>query len=51
MVVKAKVLDLKHIVVFVLDEADNMLDSGTMGEQSIVLKKSFPVTSSLVECS
>lgn len=39
MVVKSRVLDLSHVKVFVLDEADNMLDSGTMGEQSIQVKK------------
>ncbi|KAM0793226.1 RNA helicase required for poly(A+) mRNA export [Microbotryomycetes sp. NB124-2] len=38
MVVKSRVLDLKHVKVFVLDEADNMLDQGTMGEQSIQVK-------------
>lgn len=38
MVVKSRVLDLTHVKVFVLDEADNMLDSGTMGEQSIQVK-------------
>lgn len=40
MVVKARVLDLSAVKVFVLDEADNMLASGTMGEQSIQVKKS-----------
>jgi len=39
MVVKARVLDLSAVKVFVLDEADNMLASGTMGEQSIQVKK------------
>jgi len=39
MVTRARVLDLKDIKAFVLDEADNMLDSGSMGEQSISLKK------------
>ncbi|KAK4058052.1 RNA helicase required for poly(A+) mRNA export [Microbotryomycetes sp. JL221] len=38
MVVKSRVLDLKQVKVFVLDEADNMLDQGTMGEQSIQVK-------------
>ncbi|ORY85304.1 ATP-dependent RNA helicase DBP5 [Leucosporidium creatinivorum] len=38
MVVKSRVLDLSAVKVFVLDEADNMLDSGTMGEQSIQVK-------------
>lgn len=39
MVVKSRVLELGAVKVFVLDEADNMLDSGTMGEQSIQVKK------------
>ncbi|GAA5896963.1 ATP-dependent RNA helicase DBP5 [Sporobolomyces salmoneus] len=38
MVTRARVLDLKEIKAFVLDEADNMLESGSMGEQSISLK-------------
>ncbi|GAA5827050.1 hypothetical protein JCM11251_002222 [Rhodosporidiobolus azoricus] len=38
MVTKARVLDLKEVKVFVLDEADNMLESGSMGDQSISLK-------------
>jgi len=42
MVTRARVLDLKDIKAFVLDEADNMLDSGSMGEQSISLKKYPP---------
>lgn len=39
MVVKSRVLDLSQLKCFVLDEADNMLDQGTMGEQSIQVKK------------
>lgn len=39
MVTKSRVLDLTHVKVFVLDEADNMLESGTMGDQSIQVKK------------
>lgn len=39
MVTKSRVLDLKAVKVFVLDEADNMLESGSMGDQSIQLKK------------
>ncbi|GAA5932490.1 hypothetical protein JCM3775_005934 [Rhodotorula graminis] len=38
MVTKARVLDLREVKVFVLDEADNMLESGSMGDQSISLK-------------
>ncbi|KAK4054887.1 RNA helicase required for poly(A+) mRNA export [Microbotryomycetes sp. JL201] len=39
MVTKSRVLDLKDVKVFVLDEADNMLDQGTMGDQSVKVKK------------
>lgn len=39
MVTKGRVLDLREVKVFVLDEADNMLESGSMGDQSITLKK------------
>ncbi|GAA6006424.1 hypothetical protein JCM10207_004929 [Rhodosporidiobolus poonsookiae] len=38
MVTKARVLDLREVKAFVLDEADNMLESGSMGDQSIQLK-------------
>ncbi|KAM0755475.1 DEAD-domain-containing protein [Meredithblackwellia eburnea MCA 4105] len=38
MVTRSRVLDLKDVKVFVLDEADNMLASGQMGEQSINVK-------------
>lgn len=33
------VLDLSKLKVLVLDEADNMLDEGQMGDQSINVKK------------
>lgn len=39
MIVKSRVLDVSRVKCFVLDEADNMLDQGTMGEQSIQVKK------------
>ncbi|KWU46697.1 ATP-dependent RNA helicase DBP5 [Rhodotorula sp. JG-1b] len=39
MVTKGRILDLREVKVFVLDEADNMLESGSMGDQSITLKK------------
>ena len=39
MVTRHRVLDLTHVVVFVLDEADNMLEQGTMAEQSIQVKR------------
>ncbi|GAA6011134.1 hypothetical protein JCM8202_003910 [Rhodotorula sphaerocarpa] len=38
MVTKGRILDLREVKVFVLDEADNMLESGSMGDQSITLK-------------
>ncbi|KAK4332207.1 ATP-dependent RNA helicase DBP5 [Rhodotorula toruloides] len=38
MVTKGRVLDLKEVKVFVLDEADNMLETGSMADQSISLK-------------
>lgn len=39
MVTKNRVLDLSHVKVLVLDEADNMLQTGTMSDQSISVKK------------
>lgn len=39
MVTKGRVLDLREVKVFVLDEADNMLETGSMADQSISLKK------------
>jgi ATP-dependent RNA helicase DDX19/DBP5 len=36
-------LDARNVNVFVLDEADNMLDLQGMGEQSLRVKKYFPV--------
>ena len=43
MVTKGRILDLREVKVFVLDEADNMLESGSMGDQSITLKKCVSV--------
>lgn len=37
--IKYKQLDTANVKVFVLDEADNMLDQQSMGEQSIRVKK------------
>ena len=39
LVVKQRILDLTEVKVFVLDEADNMLDSGTMAQQSTQVKR------------
>jgi len=36
---KKKAIDPRHVNVFVLDEADNMLDLQGMGEQSLRVKK------------
>lgn len=41
--IKKKSIDTKQIKVFVLDEADNMLDQQGLGEQSIRVKKSVVV--------
>ena len=41
---KRRALDARHVNVFVLDEADNMLDLQGMGEQSLRVKKyGFPL--------
>lgn len=37
--IKKRSIDTKNIKVFVLDEADNMLDQQGLGEQSIRVKK------------
>lgn len=37
--IKKRAIDTKNIRVFVLDEADNMLDQQGLGEQSIRVKK------------
>ena len=36
---RRKVLDVSHIKVFVLDEADNMLDQDGLGDQTLRVKK------------
>ncbi|KAL8284223.1 hypothetical protein RQP46_004972 [Phenoliferia psychrophenolica] len=42
MVTRTRVLDLKHVKVFVLDEADSMLDLGSMSDQAAQVKKYTP---------
>jgi ATP-dependent RNA helicase DDX19/DBP5 len=40
---KKRALDARNVNVFVLDEADNMLDLQGMGEQSLRVKKYYPL--------
>lgn len=46
--IKKKAIDPKNVKVFVLDEADNMLDQQGLGEQSIRVKNTMPKTCQLV---
>ncbi|CAO1627883.1 unnamed protein product [Parajaminaea phylloscopi] len=46
--IKKKSIDTRNIKVFVLDEADNMLDQQGLGEQSIRVKNTMPKTCQLV---
>ncbi|KAI9842924.1 MAG: RNA helicase required for poly(A+) mRNA export [Sclerophora amabilis] len=46
--VKRKTLDVSQIKVFVLDEADNMLDQQGLGEQCIRVKATIPKTAQVV---
>ncbi|KAN0065814.1 RNA helicase required for poly(A+) mRNA export [Thecaphora frezii] len=46
--IKSKSIDTSAIKVFVLDEADNMLDQQSLGEQSIRVKNTMPKTCQLV---
>ncbi|CAO1619169.1 unnamed protein product [Jaminaea pallidilutea] len=46
--IKKRSIDTKNIKVFVLDEADNMLDQQGLGEQSIRVKNQVPKTCQLV---
>ncbi|KAH9481297.1 RNA helicase required for poly(A+) mRNA export [Psilocybe cubensis] len=39
---RRKVLDVSHVKVFVLDEADNMLDQDGLGDQTLRVKNSLP---------
>lgn len=46
--IKTRALDPSAVKVFVLDEADNMLDQQGLGEQSIRVKNTMPKTCQLV---
>ncbi|KAL4402435.1 RNA helicase required for poly(A+) mRNA export [Malassezia pachydermatis] len=46
--IKTRALDPSAVKVFVLDEADNMLDQQGLGEQSIRVKNTIPKTCQLV---
>ncbi|KAE8216464.1 hypothetical protein CF327_g306 [Tilletia walkeri] len=46
--IKYKTLNTTHVKVFVLDEADNMLDQQGLGEQSIRVKNMLPKSCQLV---
>ncbi|GAK66068.1 ATP-dependent RNA helicase DBP5 [Moesziomyces antarcticus] len=46
--IKSKGIETAAIKVFVLDEADNMLDQQSLGEQSIRVKNTMPKTCQLV---
>ena len=37
--IKRRLIDVRNVKIFVLDEADNMLDQQGLGDQSIRLKK------------
>lgn len=42
---RRRVLDTSHVKVFVLDEADNMLDQDGLGDQTLRVKKcAFPLS-------
>lgn len=45
---RRKIIDLSKLKVFVLDEADNMLESQSLGDQSLRLKRLLPRTTQLV---
>ena len=47
--VRRRVIDTKHVKVFVLDEADQMLDQGGLGDQTTRLKKYVGILSGLVQ--
>lgn len=46
--VRRKQINLSHVKVFVLDEADNMLDQQGLGDQCVRVKKFLPKTTQLV---
>ncbi|CAG8766251.1 12962_t:CDS:2, partial [Racocetra persica] len=45
---KRKVMERKHMKIFVLDEADNMLDQQGLGDQSIRIKNMMPSSCQIV---
>ena len=47
--VRRRVIDTKHVKVFVLDEADQMLDQGGLGDQTTRLKKYVAVFETRLE--
>ncbi|CCG25536.1 Dbp5 protein [Candida orthopsilosis Co 90-125] len=46
--VNRRLINISNIKVFVLDEADNMLDAQNLGDQCVRLKKRIPKTAQLV---
>ncbi|KAJ1552166.1 RNA helicase required for poly(A+) mRNA export [Cladochytrium tenue] len=46
--VKRRQLDTRHVKIFVLDEADTMLDQQGLGDQSIRVKSAVPRTAQIV---
>ncbi|KAI9803057.1 MAG: RNA helicase required for poly(A+) mRNA export [Piccolia ochrophora] len=46
--IKRKQLDVRHIKVFVLDEADNMLDQQGLGDQCLRVKATMPKSAQIV---
>lgn len=46
--VKRRSVNLKNVKVYVLDEADNMLDAQNLGDQCVRIKRFLPATSQLV---
>ncbi|KAH3663978.1 hypothetical protein OGAPHI_004692 [Ogataea philodendri] len=46
--IRRKKIDLKNLKVFVLDEADNMLDMQGLSDQCVRVKKAIPKTTQLV---
>ncbi|GMG40472.1 unnamed protein product [Ambrosiozyma monospora] len=45
--IRRKKINLSHVKVFVLDEADNMLDQQGMGDQCVRVKRSLPAATQL----
>ncbi|RPB00102.1 P-loop containing nucleoside triphosphate hydrolase protein [Choiromyces venosus 120613-1] len=46
--IRRKQLPVEHLKVFVLDEADNMLDQQGLGEQCLRVKQNMPATTQIV---